>query len=177
MIKTLCAVLHGNSVWLDQRATLLEAFDSIDLMALEKDSAVDGAVKKVGRVRAMSDRIHGELGSTNARVRETLLSIGRGAAPTAYLGVERRKNPRQRFVAEATIWLGRSKLKCTVRDLSVAGAGLWVPDVFLPAEFDVYFDNATRRSIAIWRHSDRVGVEFKNSGVKSDRSAAGGNLM
>jgi hypothetical protein len=160
MIKALCAVLHGNSGWLDQRATLLEAFDSIDLMAIQKASALDGAVEKVGRIRAMSDRIHVELSSTNARVHETLLSTDRGAASTAYLGVERRKDPRQRFVAEAMIWLGRSKLECTVRDLSVTGGGLWVPDIFLPTEFDVTFANATRRSIAIWRQADRMGVQF-----------------
>jgi hypothetical protein len=64
MIKALCAVLHGNSEWLDQEAALLKVFDSIDLMAIEKASAVDGAVKKVGRVQALSDRIHAELNST-----------------------------------------------------------------------------------------------------------------
>jgi ParB-like nuclease domain len=63
MIKTLCAVLHGNPIWLDQGATLLEAFDSIDLMGIQDASAVDVARKKVGRVQAMSDRIHVELNS------------------------------------------------------------------------------------------------------------------
>jgi hypothetical protein len=164
MIKTLCAVLHGNSGWLDQRATLLEAFDSIDLMAIQKASAVDGAVKKVGRVQAMSDRIHVELSSANARVRETLLPIGRGAASTAYLGVEHRKNRRQRLDAEATIWLGRSKLECTVRDFSPAGVGLSLPDaVSLPAAFDLTFDRATRRCIVVWRQLGRVGLKFRST--------------
>jgi hypothetical protein len=63
MIKTLCAVLHRNPIWLDQRATLLEAFNSIDLMGIQDASAVDVARKKVGRVQAMSDRIHVELNS------------------------------------------------------------------------------------------------------------------
>jgi hypothetical protein len=70
MIKALCAVLHGNPSWLDQGATLLEAFDSIDLMAIQDASAVDVARKKVGRVQAMSDRIHVELngvGSSRSR--------------------------------------------------------------------------------------------------------------
>jgi hypothetical protein len=66
MIKALCAALHGNPEWLDQGATLLEAFDSIDLMAIQKASAVDGAVKKVGRVQAMSDRINVELNSARS---------------------------------------------------------------------------------------------------------------
>jgi hypothetical protein len=66
VIKALCAALHGNPEWLDQGATLLEAFDSIDLMAIQKASAVDGAVKKVGRVQAMSDRINVELNSARS---------------------------------------------------------------------------------------------------------------
>jgi hypothetical protein len=60
MIKALCAVLHGNRGWLDQDV-LFEVFDSIDLMAIQKNSAVDRAVKRIGRVQAMSDRIHAEL--------------------------------------------------------------------------------------------------------------------
>jgi hypothetical protein len=63
MIKTLCAVLHGNPIWPDQGAELLEAFDSVDLMGIQDASAVDVARKKVGRVQAMSDRIHVELNS------------------------------------------------------------------------------------------------------------------
>jgi hypothetical protein len=58
MIKTLCAVLHGNPIWLDQGAALFEVFDSIDLVAIQDASAVDVAKKKVGRVQAMSYRFH-----------------------------------------------------------------------------------------------------------------------
>jgi hypothetical protein len=54
MIKALCAVLHGKPEWLNQGSTLLEVVDSIDLVAIEKASSVDGAVRKVGRVQAMS---------------------------------------------------------------------------------------------------------------------------
>jgi hypothetical protein len=129
-----------------------------------KASAVDGAVRKVGRVQAMSDCIHVELSSANARVRETLLLIGRGAASTAYLGVEHRKNPRQRFDAEATIWLGRSKLGCTVRDFSPAGVGLSLPDaVSLPGAFELTFDRATRHCIVVWRQLGRVGMKFRST--------------
>jgi ParB-like nuclease domain len=63
MIKTLCAVLHGNPIWPDQGAELLEAFDSVDLIAIQDASAVDVAKTKVGRVQAMSDRINAELNS------------------------------------------------------------------------------------------------------------------
>jgi hypothetical protein len=63
MIKALCAVLHGNPGWLDRGVALIEVFDSIDLMAIQNASAVDGSVKKVGRVQAMSDRIQAEVKS------------------------------------------------------------------------------------------------------------------
>jgi hypothetical protein len=65
-IKALCFVLHRNPSWLDQRAALLEVFDSIDLMAIQDASPVDVARKKVGRVQAMSDRIHVELNSAGS---------------------------------------------------------------------------------------------------------------
>jgi hypothetical protein len=66
MIKALCGVLHGNPSWLDQKAALLEVFDSIDLMAIQDASAVDVARKKVGRVQAVSDRIRMELNSAGS---------------------------------------------------------------------------------------------------------------
>jgi hypothetical protein len=60
-IKALCAVLHGDHGRRDSGLALLEAFDSIDLISIQDMSAVDAAVKKVGRVQAMADRIHAEL--------------------------------------------------------------------------------------------------------------------
>jgi len=60
-IKALCAVLDRDPERRDRGLALLEAFDSIDLMALQDASAVDAAVNKVGRVQAMADRIHAEL--------------------------------------------------------------------------------------------------------------------
>jgi ParB-like nuclease domain len=60
-IKALCAVLHGDPERRDKGLALLEAFDSIDLIAIHDASAVDAAVKKVGRVQAMADRIVAEL--------------------------------------------------------------------------------------------------------------------
>ena len=64
-IKALCFVLHRNPSWPDEGAALLEVFDSIDLMAIQDASALDVARKKVGRVQAMSDRIHLELNSAS----------------------------------------------------------------------------------------------------------------
>jgi hypothetical protein len=60
-IKALCEVLHRNPEWRESGLSLLEAFDSIDLMSLQEDSALDAAAKRVGRVEAMSERIQAEL--------------------------------------------------------------------------------------------------------------------
>jgi hypothetical protein len=60
-IKALCAVLHSDPEHRDRGLALLEAFDAIDIMSVQDASAVDAAVKKVGRVQAMADRIHHEL--------------------------------------------------------------------------------------------------------------------
>jgi hypothetical protein len=60
-IKALCAVLHGDPERRELGLALLEAFDSIDLITIQDASAVDAAVKKVGRVQAMAARIHAEL--------------------------------------------------------------------------------------------------------------------
>jgi hypothetical protein len=54
-------VLNRNSEWCESGLSLLEAFDSIDLMSLQEDSALDAAAKRVGRVQAMSERIQAEL--------------------------------------------------------------------------------------------------------------------
>ena len=59
-LKALCEVLHGDPRR-DGGLALLEAFDSIDLMAIQDASAVDVAVKKVGRVQVMVDRIEADL--------------------------------------------------------------------------------------------------------------------
>ena len=60
-IKALCAVLHADTQRRDSGLALFEAFDSIDLMSIQEASAVDAAIKKLGRVQAMADRIHAEL--------------------------------------------------------------------------------------------------------------------
>jgi hypothetical protein len=60
-IKAMCYLLHGDRERSDIGLALLEAFDSIDLMAIQDASAVDAAVKKIGRVQAMADRIRADL--------------------------------------------------------------------------------------------------------------------
>jgi ParB-like nuclease domain len=60
-IKALCAVLHADPKRRDSGLALFEAFDSIDLMSIQDASAVDSAVKNIGRVQVMADRIQAEL--------------------------------------------------------------------------------------------------------------------
>jgi hypothetical protein len=73
-IKALCAVLHADTERRDSGLALFDAFDSIDLTSIQEASAVDAAVKKMGRVQAMADRIHADLKS---------LFPEKTAAPTA----------------------------------------------------------------------------------------------
>jgi hypothetical protein len=54
-------VLHADPARRDSGLALLEAFDSIDLMSIQEASAIDAAVKKVGRVQVMVDRIDADL--------------------------------------------------------------------------------------------------------------------
>src|SRR5271163_3535288 len=61
-IKALCYVLHGDRERRDSGLALLEAFDSIDLISISDASVLDAAVKKVGRVQVMADRIREQLG-------------------------------------------------------------------------------------------------------------------
>jgi hypothetical protein len=104
MIKALCAVLRGNPGWLDQGTALLDVFDSIDLMAIQKASAVDGAAKKIGRIQAMSDRIHVELNGAGSSSGVALPRADRYAASRA--GRRRLHHVLHRSVATAT---GRSQ--------------------------------------------------------------------
>ena len=60
-IKALCAVLHADTQRRDSGLVLFDAFDSIDLMSIQEASAIDAALKKVGRVQVMVDRIQAEL--------------------------------------------------------------------------------------------------------------------
>jgi hypothetical protein len=85
-----------------------------------------------------------------------------------YQGAERRMTPRHRSPASGLIWLeGHSRVECTVRDFSPAGAGLLINTVALPNEFDLTFDRATRHCVALWRQPGRLGLKFKSA-----RSAA-----
>jgi hypothetical protein len=62
MIKALCAVLHSDQERRDSGLALLEEFDAIDLMALQRAALVDAAVKKINSVQAISEKIRSKIG-------------------------------------------------------------------------------------------------------------------
>jgi PilZ domain len=78
--------------------------------------------------------------------------------------LERRKIQRTYVMACARIILeDASSFDCTVRDLTVAGAGiLGAPMSGISDRFDLTFDGARslRPCRLIWREHDRMGVEF-----------------
>ena len=81
-----------------------------------------------------------------------------------YTGPERRANVRDGIATHGVIWRdGYSVVLCTVRDASPAGAGLSLPDNVspLPADFALTFDRVTRRCVAVWQHTGRMGVRFE----------------
>ena len=84
-----------------------------------------------------------------------------------YLGVERRRNPRDRITAQGVIWRDDpySIVICTLRDLSPVGAGLVLPDrvSLIPPEFALTFERVTRRCAVVWRHLGRMGLMFESS--------------
>jgi hypothetical protein len=90
-IKALCDVLHHYPEWRESGLNLLEAFDSIDLMSLQEDSAADAAAKRVGRVQAMSERIQMELHRLPIRrTSEKTRQEGPGKKPNVYRFAERK---------------------------------------------------------------------------------------
>jgi hypothetical protein len=71
---------------------------------------------------------------------------------------------RDGITTQGVIWRdGYSVVLCTVRDASPAGAGLSLPDDVspLPTDFALTFDRVTRRCVAVWQHSGRMGVRFE----------------
>ena len=61
MIKALCAVLDGDRGRRDSGLALLEAFDAIDLIALENAASVEAVAKKISPVQLLADKIRSEL--------------------------------------------------------------------------------------------------------------------
>jgi hypothetical protein len=61
MIKALCDVLDQDRERRDSGLALLEAFDAIDLTALQDAALVDAAVKKIAPAQALAGHIRSEL--------------------------------------------------------------------------------------------------------------------
>ena len=77
---------------------------------------------------------------------------------------ECRKHPRTRVLKSAKLVSNKGTvIDCTVRDLSNAGAGIEIPNVFdLPEKLDLSFDKCRsfRRGRLVWRRWPRGGIEF-----------------
>ncbi|WP_052764109.1 DUF6551 family protein [Microvirga massiliensis] len=61
MIRALCEVLHGNHHWRDSGLTLLDAFDAIDLTAIQSESAKLSGTMRVSQVESITELIRAEL--------------------------------------------------------------------------------------------------------------------
>jgi PilZ domain len=77
---------------------------------------------------------------------------------------ERRTAPRHRILKAGTIEFGGAAVPCTVRNLSVSGAGieinspLWFPDRFVLA---VASEGWRKPCRVVWRQERRIGVAFE----------------
>ena len=77
--------------------------------------------------------------------------------------VETRIAPRHRVLKPATIDFGRGTIDCTVRDLSITGAALEVPNqIGIPANFTLVVsgDGLRLPCHVVWRKEYRIGVAF-----------------
>jgi len=61
IIKALCEVLHGDQARRDSGLALLEAFDRINLTALQRAASVDAATNQISTGEALCDQIRSEL--------------------------------------------------------------------------------------------------------------------
>jgi len=77
--------------------------------------------------------------------------------------VETRIAPRYRVLKAAKIEYGGATIDCTVRDLSITGAALEVPNqIGVPAKFTlvVLGDGLHLPCHVVWRKEFRIGVAF-----------------
>jgi hypothetical protein len=77
--------------------------------------------------------------------------------------VETRIAPRHRVLKAAKIEWGGATIDCTVRDLSITGAALEVPNqIGIPAKFTLVVpgDGLHLPCHVVWRKEFRIGVAF-----------------
>jgi hypothetical protein len=61
MIRALCEVLDSNHHWRDSGLALLDAFDAIDLAAIQSTSAMLTATTRLSQVESITERVRAEL--------------------------------------------------------------------------------------------------------------------
>jgi ParB-like nuclease domain len=81
MIKALCAVLNGDRHLCDSGLALLEAFDAIDLIALQSTALGKGAMSDIGAVERIAHQIRLELSPLFPRIgaQQSVPPVGQGA--------------------------------------------------------------------------------------------------
>jgi hypothetical protein len=79
---------------------------------------------------------------------------------------ERRIAPRHSVLRSGQIIVPGKRARvidCTVRNSSSTGAAIRLPNAAaLPPKFDLFFDNAIRHCIVVWRQGDLMGVKFRS---------------
>jgi hypothetical protein len=85
MIKSLCAVLNSDHERRDSGLTLLDAFDSIDLLALQRTASIEAARKKISPTQAVSHHIRREL---DRAFRKNFVGMRQANSPTSRLFAE-----------------------------------------------------------------------------------------
>jgi PilZ domain-containing protein len=76
---------------------------------------------------------------------------------------ERRKHPRTEINEPAYVSSGGSVMSCVVRNISVEGAAIEVPNpAFVPSRFRLVMahDSSVRECSIAWIQQNRIGVSF-----------------
>jgi hypothetical protein len=78
---------------------------------------------------------------------------------------ERRIAPRHKVLKSGQIIISGKRARiidCTVQNFSSTGTAIRLPNAAaLPPKFDLFFDNAIRHCIVVWRQGDLMGVKFR----------------
>jgi hypothetical protein len=84
--------------------------------------------------------------------------------PKSLIAVRRHSRSSSQQPAMIIVASNLPAIRCTVIDISVAGAGLWVGSTFgIPDNFDLQIDgDLTRRACrVVWKEPHKLGVQFK----------------
>ena len=76
---------------------------------------------------------------------------------------DRRKHPRTEIDEPAYVSAGGSVISCVVRNISLEGAAIEVPNpAFVPARFRLVMakDSTVRECTVAWIQKNRIGVSF-----------------